>query len=198
MQDSTSQEISSRFAALPRRSGGVRAVKLALCAALVAAAAPAQPSADWKIDTFAGSDEVVDGASGTQARLNHPSGVAVDGAGNLYIADTYNHRIRKVDRSGREVTTTIAGSGERRDGGDGGPATAAQLRGPYGAVVDGAGNVYIADWGNERIRKVDSSGVISTIAGSGEEGFGGNGDAGPASQPLWRSAGRRRQPLHRR
>ena len=178
MRNSISKGILSRFAELSRSGGGVRAVKLTLCAALHFAAAGAQPSADWIIDTFAGSDEVVDGASGTQARLNRPFGVALDGAGNLYIADSYNHRIRKVDPSG--VTTTIAGSREHGFGGDGSPATQAQLYYPSGVALDGAGNLYIADTANHRIRKMDSSGVITTIAGTGERGFG--GDGGPATQ----------------
>ncbi len=76
--------------------------------------------------------------------------MATDGAGNLYIADRHNHRIRKVDPSG--IITTIAGSGERGDGGDGGPATQARMDHPWDVAVDVAGNVYIADWGNDRIR----------------------------------------------
>ena len=133
------------------------------------------------ITTIAGTGELGfggDGGPATQARLFLPYGVAVDGAGNLYIADQYNHRIRKVDSTG--TITTIAGTGERRFGGDGGPAIQAQLDEPTGVVVDGAGNLYIADLANHRIRKVDSTGTITTIAGTGEQGFGGND--GPASQ----------------
>ena len=106
--------------------------------------------------------------------------MAVDGAGNLYIADTNNRRIRKVDTSG--VITTVAGTGERGFSGEGGQAVEAQLSSPYGVAVDGAGNLYIADAGNNRIRKVDSSGLITTIAGTGERGFG--GDGGPATAAL--------------
>ena len=136
------------------------------------------------ITTIAGSGETGfggggfggDGGPATEAQLNYPRGVAIDGAGNVYIADQGNQRIRKVDSTG--TITTIAGSGERGFSGDGDPATEAQLNYPWGVAVDGAGNVYIADLGNHRIRKVDSLGTITTIAGSGEFGFG--GDGGPA------------------
>ncbi len=169
---------SNRFAALLRSGGGVRAVKLALCAVLLAAAAGAQSSANWRIDTFAGLLGVRDNGPATEARLDDPIGVAADSAGNLFIADTRNNRIRKVDSSG--VISTIAGTGEGGFGGDGGPATDAQLHFPQGVAIDGAGNLYIADSGNHQIRKVDSAGIISTIAGTGEGGFG--GDGGPASE----------------
>ena len=126
-----------------------------------------------------------DGRTATLAMLNIPRGVAVDGAGNLYIADTYNHRIRKVDAA-TGIISTIAGSGATSRGGggfggDGGAATSAQLHYPYGVAVDGAGNLYIADHINHRIRKVDAAtGIISTVAGSGATGnyvggFGGDG-----------------------
>ena len=184
MRNSISKGISSWFAELSRSGGGVRAVKLALCAAVLAEAAGAQPSADWRIDTFAGTGESLsgfggfggDGGPATNAQLALPTGVALDGRGNLYIADQRNNRIRKVDSSG--TISTIAGTGEYGFGGDGGPATEAGLQSPSRVAVDGAGNLYIADYGNHRIRKVDSTGTISTIAGTGEYGFG--GDGGPA------------------
>ena len=91
--------------------------------------------------------------------------MAVDAAGNLYIADENNHRIRRVDPSG--IITTIAGTGEEGFSGDGGPAVEAHLNFPRGVAVDAAGNVYIADHGNHRIRKVDPSGTITTVAGMG-------------------------------
>ena len=104
--------------------------------------------------------------------------MALDAAGNVYIADQYNNRIRKVDSSG--TITTIAGTGERGFGGDGGPAVQTQLNNPRGVALDDAGNLHIADSENHRIRKVDSTGTITTIAGTGERGFG--GDGGPAAQ----------------
>ena len=99
----------------------------------------------------------------------------MDSAGNLYIADTGNNRIRKVSNG---VITTVAGNGTAGFSGDNGPATSAQLYDPAGVAVDSAGNLYIADTGNNRIRKV-SNGVITTVAGNGTAGF--SGDGGPAT-----------------
>ena len=192
-------------------------------------------------------------AAGHQRELSTP-GVAVDGAGNLYIADTYNRRIRKVTPGG--IITTVAGNGNGGYSGDGGPATSAELFEPYGrgggwrrqplhrghnqqphpqgdagrdhhhrggqrnlrlqrrqaarpparnlliptgVAVDGAGNLYIADADNQRIRKVTPGGTITTVAG-GTYGY--SGDGGPATsaelyEPTRRGGGWRRQPLHR-
>ena len=129
--------------------------------------------ADWDqhSGTFTG-----DSGPAVEARLYAPKGVAVDAAGNLYIADVGNHRIRRVDPSG--IITTIAGIGERGFAGDGGPAIEARLYAPKGVAVDAAGNLYIADTRNQRIRRVDPSGIITTIAGTGERSFA--GDDGPA------------------
>ena len=118
-----------------------------------------------------------DGGMAISAQLRFPSNVALDSAGNLYIADSINHRIRRVDASGN--ISTIAGTGTQGFSGDGGPASSAQLAGPYGLALDSAGNLYIAEYANHRIRKVDASGDISTIAGTGALSFG--GDGGPAS-----------------
>ncbi|HBY62448.1 MAG TPA: hypothetical protein DEH78_21710, partial [Solibacterales bacterium] len=116
-----------------------------------------------------------DGGSATAAALNRPTGMAVDSAGNLYIADQINNRVRKVAAG---VITTVAGTGTAGFTGDGGPATTASLRAPAGVAVDAAGNLFIADTGNQRIRKVTAGGIISTIAGTGSPGFA--GDGGPA------------------
>ena len=121
-----------------------------------------------------------DGGAATAAQLFAPRGVALDGAGNLYIADTFNQRIRKVDAAG--VISTVAGDGTRGYGGDGGPAVDAQLNTPYGLALDGAGNLYIADLFNHRIRKVDTAGMISTVAGDGTRGSGGDGDPATSAQ----------------
>ena len=132
------------------------------------------------ISTFAGTSVGTrdygfngDGGPADRALLAFPEGVVVDVVGNVYIADTDNHRIRMVDTAG--IIHTIAGSGERGFGGDGGPAIRALLSEPSGVAVDSVGNVYIADTDNHRIRKVDASGIIHTIAGTGEGGFSGDG-----------------------
>ena len=135
--------------------------------------------AGWRIDTIAGrTDNDGDKGPAIRARLAFPEAVEVDGSGALYIADRDNHRIRRVDAAG--TITTVAGTGERGYSGDGGPAVEARLDSPYDVVVDGAGALYIADRGNYRIRRVDTSGTITTVAGTGEPGFG--GDEGPAEE----------------
>ena len=148
---------------------------------LAAAAASAQgiPAAVPTIETVAGTGTAGaggDGAAAVAAQINSPQDVAVDGSGNLYIADSNNDRVRKVDAAG--VITTVAGTGIEGYGGDGGPAASAQLDTPRGVAVDGLGNLYIADSGNHRVRKVDAAGVITTVAGT-TRGF--SGDGGPAA-----------------
>ncbi len=118
-----------------------------------------------------------DDGPAAQAQLDNPTGVAVDGEGNVYIADTNNHRIRKVDTDG--IITTVAGNGTAGYGGDTGPAMSAQLNGPRGIMFDDSGNLFIADTLNHRIRKVTSDGIITTIAGNGSIMF--SGDDGPAT-----------------
>ena len=132
------------------------------------------------ITTIAGSgNETTDNISATQARLSSPSDMAFDASGNMYIANTNNHTIRKIDTTGN--ITTIAGNGQFGATGDGGPATDAQLNRPSGLTLDSAGNLYIADTGNKRIRKIDTTGTISTIAGGGTQGFPSYGHNGPAT-----------------
>ncbi len=121
-----------------------------------------------------------DGGPATQATLNFPGAVAADRQGNLYIADTMNHRIRKVDAA-TGVIATIAGTGQHRCSGDGGLATAAALNEPAALAVDDRGNLYVADQSNNRVRKVDlNTGTITTVAGTGETGY--TGDGVPAAE----------------
>jgi uncharacterized protein (TIGR03437 family) len=151
---------------------------LTTVALLLVAGAPAQTSN--VISTVAGNGNrgfSGDGGPATSAELDWPEGVAVDGAGNVFIADTNNSRIRKVTPAG--VISTVAGNGTAGFSGDGGPATSAELWGPDGVAVDGAGNLFIADAANSRIRKVTPAGTISTLAGNGTPGF--SGDGGPAT-----------------
>ncbi len=121
-----------------------------------------------------------DGTPATTARLNAPETVAVDAAANVYIADTNNYRIRKVTSGG--VITTVAGNGTAGSNGENGPGTSAQLYQPQGVAVDGAGNVYIADHYNQRIRRLNVlTGILSTIAGAANQGFTGDGGAAVAA-----------------
>ncbi len=122
-----------------------------------------------------------DGGPAISASLKAPTGLAIDDDGNIYIADYYNSRIRKVDAT-TGVITTIAGNGSNGFGGDGGPAVSASIWLPTGVAVDAGNNVYIADWANQRIRKVDgSTGIITTIAGNGIAGFSGDGGLATAA-----------------
>jgi sugar lactone lactonase YvrE len=116
-----------------------------------------------------------DGAAATNASLNGPTGVAVDVYGNLFIADQANNVIREVSTNG--VITTVAGNGAAGYSGDGGTATNAMLFNPAGVVVDASGNLFIAEWSNNRVRKVSTNAIITTVAGNGASGSSGNGGA---------------------
>ena len=132
------------------------------------------------IYTFAGNGTAGfagDGGLATAAELNGPTDVFKDAAGNTYIADRNNNRVRKVNPAG--IISTIAGTGVAGYTGDGGLATAARLRHPNGVCVDAAGNIYIADESNNVIRMINAAGIITTIAGTGVAGF--SGDGGPAT-----------------
>jgi len=157
-----------------------------LCLSGMILTAPAWPQTggEWMIDTIAGRG-FGDNVPAFEADLRGPAGMAVDGHGNLYIADRINARIRRVDTRG--IITTVAGNGEWGYAGDGGPAVQAQLLLPQDVAVDGHGNLYIADTNNNRIRRVDTRGIITTFAGTGDSGVTGggySGDGGPASQAL--------------
>jgi sugar lactone lactonase YvrE len=144
---------------------------------------------------FAGSGQVIttvagngthgfwgDGGAATAAELFAPKGIAFDNSGNLYIADFWNNRIRKVDTSG--IITTIAGTGTGWYNGDGGPAIHAQLYLPIDLCIDSKKNIFISDLNNFQIRKIDSLGIISTIAGNGTWGYSGDNGAATAAQVI--------------
>jgi hypothetical protein len=118
-----------------------------------------------------------DNGPATSAELDGPAGLALDGSGNLYIADYLNHVVREVSPSG--TITTMAGTGTFDSSGDGGPATSATLRGPVSVAVDLSGNRYIADRASHDVRKVTPAGIISTFAGTGADAT--YGDGGPAT-----------------
>lgn len=129
-----------------------------------------------------------DGIPATAAELYFPEGIAFDKVGNLYIADSYNSRIRKIDTLG--IITTVAGTGSNGFNGDGGLATAAQLYFPSDVAFDSYGNMYICDTHNDRIRKVNTSGIISTVAGNGfnspnNGGFAGDGGYATSAELYW-------------
>jgi uncharacterized protein (TIGR03437 family) len=124
------------------------------------------------LDSFSG-----DAASASRAQLNTPSGMALDAAGNLFFADTLNHRIRRISPGG--TITTVAGNALPGFSGDGGPASSAELDTPTAVAVDSQGNLYIADSANNRVRKVTADGTITTFAGNGNAAL--FGDGGPAA-----------------
>jgi uncharacterized protein (TIGR03437 family) len=135
------------------------------------------------INTIAGDTTpgfLGDGGPGIQGEITFVHGLAADSKGNLYIADTTNARVRMVDTSGN--ISTFAGNGTPGYSGDGSKAINAELNSPAGLAVDSADNVYISDYGNSTVRKVDTSGNISTAAGNGTWGY--SGDSGPANKAL--------------
>jgi len=134
------------------------------------------------ISTFAGTGIAGfsgDGGLAKNAMLNYPVGLLFDSAENLFVADSGNNRIRKIDTSG--TITTIAGIGTPGFSGDGGPALSAQLNGPWGMAFDAVGNLYFSDILNQRVRRIDTSGIITTIAGNGTAGYNGGDIAATAA-----------------
>ena len=118
-----------------------------------------------KVSTLAGSEKGFADGQGSAARFNNPNGIAIDSAGNLYVADTYNRRIRKITPKGE--VSTLAG---RESGFADGKGSVARFNALYGIAIDTAGNLYVLEWGSSLIRKVTKNGEVSTFAG-GEKGF---------------------------
>jgi sugar lactone lactonase YvrE len=138
---------------------------------------------DGVITTVAGSGVegfAGDGAAATAAQLNNPIGVVAGADGSIYIGDAQNHRIRKVSASG--VISTIAGIGTAGFAGDGAAATSAQFNFPGALVLDATGNLFVADYANNRVRKIALDGVVTTVAGTGVAGFSGDSAAATAAQ----------------
>ena len=126
------------------------------------------PLAAQKVTTTVGG-YIGDGGPATNAGLNYPRDVIQDQAGNTFIVDSFNHRIREVSPSG--TISTFAGTGIAGFSGDGGLARNAMLNAPSGILFDAAGNMLVADGSNNRIRRIDPSGIITTIAGTGQLGY---------------------------
>ncbi len=162
-------------------------MRLSLCLVLgIAAAAspgPAAPRQFFRIEAVAGSGRNGDGGPAAAAQFGAIHGIAADRQGNLYLADTDHHCVRRISAAG--AVTTLAGLGVAGFSGDGGPAASAALNLPFGLALDAAGNLYIADLGNGRVRRVNPQGAISTVAGSG--GPTATGDGGPAVNAELRS-----------
>ncbi|MEA2776180.1 MAG: hypothetical protein QOF90_1586 [Acetobacteraceae bacterium] len=139
-----------------------------------------QPSTEWTVSVVAGTGVQGysgDGSSALQARLNNPFDLAFSPDGSLVFSDTFNHCIRRIDASSGTIST-ICGTGERGFAGDGGPAARAQLNEPYGVVVHPSGRVFFADRKNQRVRVIDTTGIVTTFAGNGSGQT--SGDGGPA------------------
>jgi len=141
-----------------------------------------QPGGEWTISVVAGTGEQGfsgDGAAALDACLNNPFDLAFAPDGSLVFSDTFNQRIRRIDAV-RGTISTICGTGEKGYSGDGEPATRARLNEPYGVVIDRSGRVFFADRLNRRVRVIDTTGVVSTLAGDGSGVF--SGDGGPSDR----------------
>ena len=138
------------------------------------------------INTYAGTGTLGysgDGGPANLAQIFFGTDVALDASGNLYFTDEGNHRIRKVDAFG--IITTVVGIGTQGYSGDCGPAASAELNQPYGLTFDALGNLFIADLGNNVVRKVNTSGIISTVAGNGTAGYSGDGGLATLAELNW-------------
>ena len=147
--------------------------EVSVCLVGVACALRAQAPAGT-ISTYAGGGKSKnDGVPATDYKLNSPSDVAVDALGNIYVADSGNNQVVKIDHA-TQILTVVAGTGRAGYNGDFIPATSAELNFPVGIAFDAAGNLYISDNNNARIRRVNTAGIITTYAGTGVSGY--NGD----------------------
>jgi sugar lactone lactonase YvrE len=133
-------------------------------------------SQTYSISTIAGTDRVLDGSLAASVPLTNPESIAFDSAGNLYITDPIDSRIRKVSTAG--IITTLVGTGIPGFSGDRGPAIQAQINNPGGLAIDANNNIYFADRNNLRVRRISPDGTINTVAGNGSHGV--PGDGGPA------------------
>ena len=157
----------------------MRRITRALCAALVLLLIARGPVRAEKLVLVAGGGDGADGTPAARAKIETPFGVVFDKSRNLFFVELTGQRVRKVD--GRSILTTIAGTGEKGDSGDGGPATTARFNGMHSLAIAANGDLYLADTWNNRVRKLDvGSGIISAFAGTGEKGFA--GDGGPATK----------------
>jgi hypothetical protein len=142
----------------------------------------AETTSTYNIYTIAGTGIIGytgDGGLASAAQFNSPHGIHIDAAGNILINDHSNYTIRKIDTSG--IINTIVGNGTSGYSGDGGPATAARVNQVFDVITDASGNMYIGDGANHRIRKISAAGIITTIAGTGTAGYGGDGGAATAA-----------------
>lgn len=167
-------KLSAPFGVFPTADGGVYVADSAVHvvryidpSGIINTVAGTGPNPGTRAGGYSG-----DGGPGTQAQLNGPTRIRLDGAGNLFICDTNNHVIRRLDPSG--IITTFAGTGVAGYGGDGGAATAAQLNTPYDLRIVPDGTMYVADAGNNVIRRIDPSGIVTTVIGNATAGFAGD------------------------
>jgi DNA-binding beta-propeller fold protein YncE len=137
-----------------------------------------------KVLLMAGGNNPDEGVFASEAALKSPFGIDQDKAGNFYLVEHGGHRVRKIDLKG--LVTTIAGTGEKGDSGDGGPAVKATFNAPHNLVVGPDGSIYVADTLNHRVRKIDPKGTVTTLAGTGKAGF--SGDGGPADKAAFKEA----------
>ncbi len=179
-----------------------RAAILGYAALAVATATAAVQVPTFTISTIAGTNVAGykgDSGAATAAELNDPRGIVTDPAGNVYFCDRENNVVRKIDTHG--IITTVAGTGIAGYNGDNIPGTKAALYIPWRVTIDPAGNLYIADAGNDRIRKLAPTGIITTVVGNGSPGYWGMADRRPAprcefqSRPNWMRSGTCSSPI---